>query len=181
MAEQIQPGDQSFDAFEDIGVAAPPPDSDSSSNQSNQDSGSPTATPAAQAFADKFMSSRRSRRRKKRRAARRAAKAAAAAAAAEANAETEEVTTVEEKTEEQIAIETIIASADHYIATGEDDGGGFVNAATGLPMGASNEAEAFLIRTGNFKLNNAQFQGILNNVSDEMKLAMIKNTRSIEI
>ena len=182
MAEQIQPGDQSFDAFEDIGVTPsskkpqPRPESDSSGSQSNQDSGSPTATPAAQAFADNFMSSRRSRRRKKRRAARRAAKAAAAAAAAAASAEDEEVTTVEEKTEEQIAIETIIASADHYIATGEDDGGGFVNAATGLPMGANNEAEAFLIRTGNFKLNNAQFQSILNNVSDEMKLAMMKNT-----
>jgi len=138
----------------------------------------PDNTPSAFESNPARAASRRAKKRRKKRAARRAAAeaAAAAAAAAETSAEDEEVTTVEEKTEEQIAIETIIASADHYIATGEDDGGGFVNAATGLPMGANNEAEAFLIRTGNFKLNNAQFQSILNNVSDEMKLAMIKNT-----
>ena len=76
------------------------------------------------------------------------------------------------------AIERLIASADHYMATGEDDGGGFVNAATGLPAGAANEQEAFLMRTGNYKMNMSNVMDILERTDDAYKQAIIQNTNS---
>lgn len=87
-------------------------------------------------------------------------------------------TTAPGKTEAQTAIERLIQSADHFIATGEDDGGGFVDAATGLPVGASNQQEAFLMRTGNYKMNMRDVMDILDRTSDDYKQAIIANTNS---
>jgi hypothetical protein len=68
---------------------------------------------------------------------------------------------------------TLMASFDHYMATGEDDGGGYIDPATGLPPGVSNEAEAFLLRSGNYNnaqlLGQADMLGILNGASDDLK------------
>ena len=70
------------------------------------------------------------------------------------------------------AIERLIASADHYMATGEDDGGGFVNAATGLPMGVSSESEAFLMRSGNYQMSFQTIEAILDQTDDAYKQAV---------
>ena len=107
---------------------------------------------------------------------RREAEAAAAAAAAEAakNQETEEVTTVTETTSDQSEqLDRLLQSYNHYVETGEDDGGGFIDPSTGLPPGADNEQEAFLIRTGNFKMNIADMKNILSNTSADLRKELV--------
>ncbi len=74
---------------------------------------------------------------------------------------------VDDNTETQIA--ALIQSYNHYVQTGQDDGGGFINAETGLPTGAANEAEAFLMRTGNYVMSRDTMLGILDNASDGLK------------
>jgi len=68
---------------------------------------------------------------------------------------------------------TLMESYDHYIATGEDDGGGYIDPNTGLPPGVDNQAEAFLLRTGNFNnaqlLNQTDMLRIINGASDDLK------------
>ena len=161
--------DQNFDAFEDIaggGISSkkPEPRPGSESNTSGR-------TEAQQAFHDSVHGSS-ARRRRRRRRRRREAEAAAAAAAAEAakNQETEEVTTV---TDDSDKLDKIIESYNHYVETGEDDGGGFVDSSTGLPPGVDNEQEAFLLRTGNFKMNMADMKGIISNASDELRKELV--------
>ncbi len=123
-----------------------------------------------------------SKRRKKKRRKRREAAAAAAAAAAEAaklkeQQEAEEVTEVDEVketvTDDSDKLDKIIESYNHYVETGEDDGGGFVDAATGLPPGVDNEQEAFLLRTGNFKMNMADMKSIISNASDDLRKELV--------
>jgi hypothetical protein len=77
-------------------------------------------------------------------------------------------------TVEKDNLDKIIASYNHYVETGEDDGGGFVDSETGLPPGVDNEQEAFLLRTGNFKLNVTDMQKVIGNVSTELKDQLIK-------
>ena len=74
---------------------------------------------------------------------------------------------VDQNAEAQIA--TLIQSYNHYVQTGQDDGGGFINKDTGLPIGAANEAEAFLMRTGNYVMSKDTLLGILDNSSDGLK------------
>ena len=73
----------------------------------------------------------------------------------------------DDNTESQIA--ALIQSYNHYVQTGQDDGGGFINAETGLPTGAANEAEAFLMRTGNYVMSKDTMLGILDNSSQSLK------------
>jgi len=73
----------------------------------------------------------------------------------------------DDNTEAQIA--TYIQSYNHYMETGQDDGGGFVNAETGLPTGAANDSEAFLMRTGNYIMSKDTMLGILDNSSQSLK------------
>jgi len=70
-------------------------------------------------------------------------------------------------TEAQIA--TYIQSYNHYMETGQDDGGGFIDSETGLPIGAANEAEAFLMRTGNYVMSKDTMLGILDKSSQALK------------
>lgn len=81
--------------------------------------------------------------------------------------------TTTEKSELQTQVETLMASYDHYMATGEDDGGGYIDSATGLPPNVDNEAEAFLLRTGNYNnaqlLNQSDMLGILNGASSDLQ------------
>ena len=70
-------------------------------------------------------------------------------------------------TEAQIA--TYIQSYNHYVQTGQDDGGGFINPETGLPIGAANDAEAFLMRTGNYVMSKDTMLGILDKSSQALK------------
>ena len=72
------------------------------------------------------------------------------------------------------AIDRYIASYEHFIATGQDDGGGFINKQTGLPIGANNQAEAFLMRSGNYVMSNDTLLGILDNVSNNMKDSLVQ-------
>ena len=74
---------------------------------------------------------------------------------------------IDQNAESQIA--TLIQSYNHYVQTGQDDGGGFINAETGLPIGAANEAEAFLMRTGDYVMSKDTMLGILDNASDGLK------------
>jgi hypothetical protein len=78
-----------------------------------------------------------------------------------------------EKSEVEKQFETLMESYDHYVATGEDDGGGYIDPNTGLPPGVSNEAEAFLLRTGNYNnaqlLNQSDMLGILNGASSDLQ------------
>ena len=67
----------------------------------------------------------------------------------------------------------LIASYEHYVETGQDDGGGYLDAETGLPPGASNQQEAFLIRTGNFKPNLAQMKNLIGGMSDGLKQQLV--------
>ena len=73
----------------------------------------------------------------------------------------------DDNTEAQIA--TYIQSYNHYMETGQDDGGGFINAETGLPIGAANDSEAFLMRTGNYVMSKDTMLGILDNSSQSLK------------
>ena len=139
-----------------------------------------TSSSKPQSAMDKHMAgvSRRKKRRRKRRLRREAAAAAAAAAAEAAkNKEAEEVTEVDEVketvTDDSDKLDKIIESYNHYIETGEDDGGGFVDSSTGLPPGVDNEQEAFLLRTGNFKMNMVDMKNIINNASDELRKELI--------
>ena len=75
----------------------------------------------------------------------------------------------------EAAITRLVESYDHYVATGQDDGGGFVNAETGLPVGANNEAEAFLMRTGNYVMSKDTMLDILDNASDDVKSSLSSN------
>ena len=84
-------------------------------------------------------------------------------------------TTTDTGSDAKSAITKLIASYDHFVATGEDDGGGFINAETGLPIGANNEAEAFLMRSGNYVMSQDTMLGILDNSSDAVKQALAKN------
>ena len=77
-------------------------------------------------------------------------------------------------TVEKDNLDKIIASYNHYVETGEDDGGGFVDPSTGLPPGVDNEQEAFLLRTGNFKLNVADMQKAIGSASTELKDQLVK-------
>ena len=93
-----------------------------------------------------------------------------------ANALANKGTTTASTTEKpglQTQFDTLMASYDHYMATGEDDGGGYIDPATGLPPGVSNEAEAFLLRTGNYNnaqlLNQSDMLGILNGASSDLQ------------
>ena len=165
--------DQNFDAFEDIGATP-----SSKKPQPRPESDEPSAM-------DKHMAgvSRRKKRRRKRRLRREAAAAAAAAAAEAAkNQETEEVTTVTETTSDQSEqqaeqLDKIIESYNHYVETGEDDGGGFVDPSTGLPPGVDNEQEAFLLRTGNFKMNVADMTAMLQRTSGDLKKQLVETYR----
>ena len=67
----------------------------------------------------------------------------------------------------------LIASYEHYVETGQDDGGGYLDAETGLPPGASNQQEAFLIRTGNFKPNLAQMKNLIGGMSDGLRQQLV--------
>jgi len=70
------------------------------------------------------------------------------------------------------AIDRYIASYEHFIATGQDDGGGFINKQTGLPIGANNQAEAFLMRSGNYVMSRDTMLGILDNSSSALKKSL---------
>ena len=70
------------------------------------------------------------------------------------------------------AIDRYIASYEHFIATGQDDGGGFINKQTGLPIGANNQAEAYLMRTGNYVMSRDTMLGILDNSSSALKKSL---------
>ena len=76
---------------------------------------------------------------------------------------------IDQNAEAQIA--TLIQSHNHYVQTGQDDGGGFIDPETGLPIGAANEAEAFLMRTGNYVMSKDTLLGILDKSSDGLKNA----------
>ncbi len=80
---------------------------------------------------------------------------------------------IDQNAESQIA--TLIQSYNHYVQTGQDDGGGFINTETGLPIGAANEAEAFLMRTGNYVMSKDTLLGILDNSSDALKQSLSQN------
>ena len=81
-------------------------------------------------------------------------------------------TTTDTTGDAEAAITKLVQSYDHYVATGQDDGGGFINAQTGLPVGANNEAEAYLMRTGNYVMSRDTMLGILDNSSDELKKSL---------
>jgi len=178
MAEGITSSGQVVDAITGNVV-------DTSSASDSGDSGSSSSNANAAREYAAAASSRAKKRRKKRRA--RAAAAAAAAAEAAANAEGEgEDEGTDGQTDELVStgtgeeeIATLVASYNHYVETGEDDGGGFIDPSTGLPPGADNEAEAFLIRTGNFKMNVADMRDILRNTSADLK-QYFKETYSLD-
>ena len=67
----------------------------------------------------------------------------------------------------------LIASYEHYVETGQDDGGGYLDAETGLPPGASNQQEAFLIRTGNFKPSLAKMKNLIGGMSDGLRQQLV--------
>ena len=67
----------------------------------------------------------------------------------------------------------LIASYEHYVETGQDDGGGYLDAETGLPPGASNQQEAFLIRTGNFKPSLAKMKSLIGGMSDDLRQQLV--------
>ena len=73
---------------------------------------------------------------------------------------------------------TLMASFDHYMTTGEDDGGGYIDPNTGLPPGVDNEAEAFLLRSGNYNnaqlLNQSDMLRIINGASSDLQQQLFK-------